>query len=97
MTAPEDEMSEAPEAAPMDDGTYTIEITCHPDGSYTVSKESGAEEAAEEGEAGEAAGQEFSSAKEAITAVLQLMKGGEMQTKETESAAMNAGFKGNSL
>jgi len=82
---------EAPEAS---DGTYTIEIECHPDGTYTVSKESGAQEASEsEGsESGEAAGQEFSNPKEAITAVLELMKGGAMQTKQSESAGLNAGF-----
>ena len=84
---------EAPEAS---DGTYTIEIECHPDGTYTVSKESGAQEASEsEGsESGEAAGQEFSNPKEAITAVLELMKGGQMANKADESSQMAAGFRG---
>lgn len=99
----DDEMSEAPEAAGAEqaegegDGTFYIEVACHPDGSFTVSKESAESEASESGEGGEAAGQEFSSAKEAITAVLALMKGGQMANKTDESAQMSAGFKGESL
>jgi hypothetical protein len=100
---PDDESMEAPEGAGAEqaegegDGTYYIEVACHPDGSFTVSKESAESEASESGEAGEAAGQEFSSAKEAVTAVLALMKGSQMQSKTDESSQMAAGFKGASL
>jgi len=97
------EATESPEAAGAEqaegegDGTYYIEVACHPDGTFTVSKESAESEASESGEGGEAAGQEFPSAKEAVTAVLALMKGGQMANKADESSQMAAGFKGASL
>src|SRR5512137_363844 len=79
------------------DGTFYIEIACKPDGTFEVGIEDSAYETAEE-QGAENAGlskpptQSFASPKEALTAVLALMKGGQMQQPTDERAQMSAGF-----
>lgn len=105
----DDEMTEAPEApdAEMqegeDDGSYCIEIKVSPDGSFTVGVESSAYEAAEE-QGAEAAGESkeegktYSSIKEALTAVLDIVKNKGQASdnapleKGMEKSQMAAGF-----
>lgn len=103
---PDDEMMEAPEApdaemqeGEVDDGSYCIELTVHPDGTFTVESESAADEAAEggeSGEAGETGGQTYSNLKEAMTAILDIVKGGDREPsvipKATERSQMSAGY-----
>lgn len=93
---PEAEMSEAPEMGEemeVSDGSYTIELTVHPDGSIDVATESADTEAAEEGMEPEPA--TYGSPKEALTAVLEIIKGSSQSSvmpKGMEKAQMSAGF-----
>lgn len=106
---PEDEMSEGaePMGAEMQegesDGTYYIEIAVHPDGSFTVGVESAEYEAAEEQGAQSAGaqkeeGKSFDNVKDALQAVLDIVKGKGAATSQAPLAAgqersqMLAGF-----
>lgn len=109
-TMPDDEMTEAPEApdaemqeGEVDDGSYCIEIKVMPDGTFTVGVESSAYEAAEE-QGAEAAGESkeegksYGSIKEALTAVLDIVKNKGSASDSAplergmEKAQMSAGF-----
>lgn len=99
----DDEASEAPESADAEmqegegDGSYCIEITVKPDGTFTVATESADAEAAEGGES-EEAGESFDNIKDALTAVLDIVKGKGAATSQApisaaqERAQMMAGF-----
>lgn len=110
MAMQDNEATEAPEAPGAeamegeDDGSYCIEIKVNSDGTFTVGVESASYEAAEEAgaeAAGEAKepGQTYDSIKEALTAVLDIVRGNGAATpsapisKTNEQQAMMAGFR----
>lgn len=78
-------------------GSYTIEIEVRQDGTFAVSVESGAQEAAE-GQGGmdeDKAAKECTSVKQALTVALGIVKnGGEMPDQGADDAAFMQGYSG---
>lgn len=78
----------AEQAAPDDSQGYTICIDVLPDGTFTVSKESLAQEAQE---GNEPAGESFGSADEALAAAAQMIDGGAVGDEQQQ---MEQAFRG---